>query len=130
MARKGKRLVAKIEPIILFVSDFSGCFSFYRKALGLTLKKQMGEWAEFDLGGLTFALHGPGEEAGPNSNTQEAPLALHFVTEDMDRVIESIESWGGSLVEGPEEKEYDSYKVIEATFRDPDGNEMDLVQYL
>lgn len=130
-ADKERILVTKIDPIILFVSRFSDCLSFYRKALGMSLKKQVGEWAEFDAGGVTFALHGTGNhgQAG-SSRTQQGPLALHFVTRDMSRLKESIEAWGGSLVEGPEEKDYGSYRVIEAVFRDPDGNEMEIVQLL
>ncbi len=129
-ARKGRKLVTKIEPLILFVSNFSECFSFYRKALGLSLKRQVGELAEFDVGGLTFALHGTGEGDGPTSRTQDAPLAVHLVTDDIGKVKESIEAWGSTLVKGPEEKDYDSHKVLEATFIDPGGNQMEIVQYL
>jgi lactoylglutathione lyase len=130
-ADKERILVTKIDPIILFVSRFSECLSFYRKALGLSLKKQVGEWAEFDVGGMTFALHGTGDHGtAPSAKAQDAPLALHFVTRDMERLKASVEAWGGSLVEGPEEKDYGNHKVVEATFRDPDGNEMEVIQLL
>ncbi|MFQ5838868.1 MAG: VOC family protein [Thermoplasmata archaeon] len=130
-ADKERILITKMDPIILFVSRFSDCLSFYRKALGLSLKKQVAGWAEFDVGGATFALHSM-EDHEPKSSTKthEGPLALHFVTRDMKRVQEAIEAWGGSMVEGPEEKDYSTSKVLEATFRDPDGNEMEIVEYL
>ncbi len=130
-ADKERILINKIDPIILFVSRFSQCLSFYRKVLGMSLRKQVGEWAEFDVGGVTFALHGTGDH-GPTSSSRahEGPVALHFVTKDMDRVRGAIETWGGSLVEGPTEKDYETYRVLEASFRDPDGNELEVIQNL
>ncbi|MFQ5985793.1 MAG: VOC family protein [Thermoplasmata archaeon] len=130
LADKERILIRRIDPIILWVSRFSDCLGFYRKALGMSLKKQIGEWAELDAGGITLALHGTSDGEGPKARTQEAPIALHFVTKDMERLEAALESWGGSFVEGPEEKDYDGFRVLEATFRDPDGNEMDVIQNL
>ncbi|MFQ5552338.1 MAG: VOC family protein [Thermoplasmata archaeon] len=130
LADKERILIRRIDPIILWVSRFSDCLSFYRKALGMSLRKQVGEWAELDAGGVTLALHGTSDGEAPKARTQEAPVALHFVTKDMERLEAALESWGGSFVEGPEEKDYDGFRVLEATFRDPDGNEMDVIQNL
>ncbi len=130
LADKEKILIKKIDPILLWVSDFSGCLSFYRKALGLSLRKQVGEYAELDAGGITLALHGTSEGDGPKARTQEAPIALHFVAKDMEKLGASLEAWGGSFLEGPEEKDYNGIKVLEARFRDPDGNEMEVIQNL
>lgn len=130
LADKERILIKKIDPILLWVSDFSGCLSFYRKALGMSLRKQIGEFAELDAGGVTLSLHGTSEGDGPKTRTQDAPVALHFVAKDMDTLQASLEAWGGHFVEGPEEKDYNGYKVLEATFRDPDGNEMEVIQEL
>ncbi|MFQ5919387.1 MAG: VOC family protein [Thermoplasmata archaeon] len=130
LADKERILIKKIDPILLWVSDFSGCLSFYRKALGMSLRKQVGEFAELDAGGITLALHGTSEMEAPKARTQEAPVALHFVAKDMEKLRASLEAWGGSFSQEPEEKDRGGSKVLEASFRDPDGNEMDVVQNL
>ena len=130
LADKERILIKKIDPILLWVSDFSGCLSFYRKGLGMSLRKQVGEFAELDAGGVTLALHGTQEGQAPTARTHEAPIALHFVAKDMEKLKASLEAWGGSFSREPEEKERGGSKVLEARFRDPDGNEMEVVQDL
>ena len=130
-ADRERILVKKISPIILWVSDFSRCLSFYRKALGMNLQSQAGEWAEFDVGGVTLALHGT-SDGGPqhSAKAQDAPVNLHFVTKDMEKLGGSLEDWGTAFVEGPEEKDYDGWKVLEAAVEDPDGNRFEVIQEL
>jgi catechol 2,3-dioxygenase-like lactoylglutathione lyase family enzyme len=130
LADKERILIKKIDPILLWVSDFSACLSFYRKALGMSLRKQVGEYAELDAGGVTLSLHGTSDREAPKSRTHDAPVALHFVAKDMSKLQASLEAWGGGFVQGPEEKDYNGFKVLEATFRDPDGNEMEVIQNL
>ena len=130
MADKEKILIKKIDPILLWVSDFSSCLSFYRNALGMSLRKQIGEFAELDAGGITLALHGTPEGETPKARAQDASVALHFVAKDMERLRASLEAWGGSFSREPEEKDRGGFKILEASFRDPDGNELDVVQNL
>lgn len=129
-ADKERILIKKVDPVILWVDGFSACLAFYRKGLGMNLKKQVGEWAEFEAGGLTLALHGTSDGRKPTAKAQDGPVSLHFVTRDMERLQASLEAFGSGFLEGPEEKDYDGFKVLEATFRDPDGNEMEVVQVL
>ncbi|MCJ2531281.1 MAG: hypothetical protein LN413_03045 [Candidatus Thermoplasmatota archaeon] len=96
----------------------------------MSLRKQMGEYVEIDAGGVTFALHGTLEGEGPKARTQEAPVALHFVAKDMEKLGTSLEAWGGSFFEGPTEKDYSGFKVLEDRFRGPDGNRMEVIQNL
>ncbi|MDX1534579.1 MAG: VOC family protein [Thermoplasmata archaeon] len=130
LADKEKILIKKIDPILLWVDDFSNCLSFYRKGLGMSLRKQVGEFAELDAGGVTLALHGTQDGESPRTRTQDAPVALHFVAKDMEKLRASLEAWGGSFSREPEEVERGGFKVLEARFRDPDGNEMAVVQNL
>jgi predicted enzyme related to lactoylglutathione lyase len=67
---------------------------------------------------------------GPSARTQEAPVALHFVAKDMERLRASLEAWGGSFSHEPEEIDRRGLKILQAGVRDPDGNEMRVVQNL
>jgi predicted enzyme related to lactoylglutathione lyase len=65
---------------------------------------------------------------GPKARTQEAPVSLHFVAKDMEKLRASLEAWGGSFSQEPEEIERRGFKILQASVRDPDGNEMRVIQ--
>lgn len=114
-----------IDPILLFVREFDACARFYGNLLGLRPRSGEavhGEYVEFDAGGVTFALHGGYEDA----NHSTGPLAIHFQVKDIEAVAERLRS-AGVFVTPVQPKEYGVY---ECTFRDPDGNEFELIQPL
>ncbi len=117
--------MVRVEPIILFVSKFEDCLQFYRDVLGLKPKGTEGvhgDFVEFDAGGVTFALHGG--YAGKTHST--GPLSIHFEAPDIEATVARL-SQAGAEVGTPEKQEYGVY---ECSFRDPDGNEFDLIQPL
>lgn len=118
--------MARVDPIILFVSKFEECLRFYRDVLGLAPMRKEGsaheEFVELDGGGVTFAIHGGHEGAAHGGR----PVALHFEVEDILAVVERIREAGYETGE-PQRMEYGVY---ECSFRDPDGNEFDLTQPL
>lgn len=59
-------MIVGLYPILLSVKDFDRDLAFYRDTLGLRSKGGAGHSAEFDVGGMTFALHGgwPGGDWG------------------------------------------------------------------
>lgn len=126
-ADKDRVLITKIEPHELSVSDFNECLVFYRKGLRLPLRRQQGEWAEFEVEGNPFILLGRRSTSQPDA---EAISRLSLIAKDLERVTESAEAWGGSLVEGPEERETPEGPARWAIFRDPEGNELETLQPL
>ncbi len=118
--------MARIDPIILFVSRFDECLEFYRDVLGLEPTTKEGpvheEFVELDAGGLTFSLHG-GYEGKVHGGR---PVALHFEVEDIFETVKRLRDLGHEVGE-PQKMEYGVY---ETSFRDPDGNEFDLTQPL
>ncbi len=57
-----------IDPIILFVKDFDLQLAFYRDQVGLKYKEGSYGWAEFDVAGTVFALHGGYKGHVPKEN--------------------------------------------------------------
>jgi catechol 2,3-dioxygenase-like lactoylglutathione lyase family enzyme len=105
--------IEKIGNVAYEVSDMDAAVAFYRDTLGLTLKFQDGgRWAAFDVGGVTLALAGADQSAGPG-----ATVSLK---------VGDVEAWSreaaarglevGPVRTGPHEQLVD---VV-----DPDGNRL------
>jgi predicted enzyme related to lactoylglutathione lyase len=95
--------------------------AFYRDLLGLRLTRRDGDnWAEFDAGGR-FALHGAeGEPVQPGGATAV------FSVQDLDGAKLSLSEQGVPFDHEGDVKGYARF----ASFRDPDGNTFQLIQYL
>lgn len=99
----------------------AGAVAFYRDVLGLDLTLRAGEdWAEFDAGGTTIALHG----TRPGHAPPQGGATVVFEVDDLDLVVASLRGRGvefsGEIAEAPTGRF--------ATFRDPDGNLLQIFQ--
>ena len=115
-------MIKKINPIILFVKNFNECISFYRDILGLRLvgaSSENSNFATFDVGGTDFSIHGGYKEK------HTGPIQIHFVTDDIYSDVKKMKSLGTIFKEDIKEVPWGG---LEATFVDPDGNEIDLYQ--
>jgi predicted enzyme related to lactoylglutathione lyase len=103
------------------VSDLERAKAFYRDTVGLGEPTMLHErWAEFDVGGATFAIATGGESIGmpPGSS-----FSIAFETDDLNAAIERVRASGVEVGET-----FDS-PTCHATFaRDPDGNRFALHQ--
>lgn len=124
----------RLTPIIVFVLDFDRCLEFYQKAFGLEVvrlyRRQKEPWAELQAGEIRLALHGGYE--GPSYQTGR-PVAIHFEVEDINRTVERIMEYGGTVKQAP--KVFDArpaelQRISQAHFTDPDGNEFEVLQVL
>jgi predicted enzyme related to lactoylglutathione lyase len=116
--------ITSINPIILFVKDYGVSLGFYRDVLGLKLTSQdepHEEFATFDVGGTVFAIHGGYEGAAGEGN-----VALHFAVTDIKEEVERLKSKGVKFTKEVHKMPWGAYQ---ATFVDPDGNEMDMMQH-
>jgi predicted enzyme related to lactoylglutathione lyase len=91
---------------------------FYRDVVGLALEVRHGnEWAEFEAGPIRLALHGTGEPA--RSGT------VVFAVDDLDAERQRLERAGARFEEYVGEVEG---RLRFATFHDPDGNPLQLLE--
>ena len=117
-------MITSINPIILFVRDYKKSLIFYRDTLGLkltSLNEPHEEFATFDIGGTVFALHG-----GYDGEVKEGNIAIHFVARDIRREVKRLKA---KDVKFKKEIRKMPWGACQATFIDPDGNEMDLIQH-
>lgn len=109
-------MLKRIHSTFYWAEDMDASVAFYRDTLGLNLRFQAGaDWAEFDVDGATFALHG----------TRGAPMehgggaTVVFEVDDLEASMRQLSTRGvtfeGEITEVPESGRF-------STFRDPAGN--------
>jgi predicted enzyme related to lactoylglutathione lyase len=113
--------VGDVDHVWFWVSDMDRAVRFYRDALGLDMRMRHEDtWAEFEAGGIRIGLHGAGEGPAPRGGTAV------FRVQDLDLAKASLEERGvvfeDHLGEVPGYARY-------ASFADPDGNSMQLIEY-
>lgn len=116
------RIVNELDLVFYWVSDMDRAVAFYRDLLGLTLlRRDGGDWAEFDAGGRRFALHGAadGQAVLPGGATAV------FSVGDLDRATAELLGQGVALDHEGDVQGYARF----ASFSDPDGNTVQLIEY-
>lgn len=86
---------------MLFVKDLERMKRFYGEMLGVQPTSQDQEWADFDLGGVRFALHAiPAaiaetiEIASPPEPRADGAVKLIFAVKDVEAERDRLESLG------------------------------------
>lgn len=116
-----KTFVTGVDFVTIPVQDFDASFEFYGTVLGLPFVKRWGEMpaAEFQAGNLTLAIMDPtafGQEFHPH----RLPVALQV--DDVEAARSHLEAQGVEFVS----ETIDSGVCLQAIFRDPAGNALDL----
>ena len=114
-------MIGVVDHVYYWTRDMDRAVAFYTGVVGLALARREGnEWAELEAEPVRLALHGTDDEM-PGSGT------VVFRVEDLDAARRFLEQRGAL---------FDAY-VGEvgglgrfATFRDPDGNPVQLIEYV
>ena len=110
-----------VDHVYYWTRDMERAVKFYGEVLGLELAHRSGGgWAEFRAGPVRLALHG----------TEEAPLppggTVVFKVDDLDEATSALRQRG--VVFDGHEAEVPGVGRF-ATFHDPDGNPLQLIEY-
>lgn len=112
--------VESVDTVFVKVTDLDQAVAWYRDVLGVEPGPRFGDWQTMDVGGdTTFALHRFDDVPSGVS----AVVALRVA--DLDAAIDLAVARGVQPVE-PEVTDT-GYKRF-ATFEDPDGNHIQLIQ--
>ncbi len=114
-------MVQGISVVWLPVTDVGRAVDFYGQTLGLSVAQQQDEWAEVEAGDVKIGLNARDEET-PGG---DGGAVIAFKTQaDLDGAVEQLQTKGiefaGRISEHP-------WGRI-ATFRDPDGNDLQLYE--
>jgi catechol 2,3-dioxygenase-like lactoylglutathione lyase family enzyme len=112
-------MIGPLDHVYYWTRDMDAAVAFYEDVVGLALVRRDGnEWAEFEAGPVRLALHG--------SETAVASGTAVFRVEDLDRARWTLEERGAAFDEYVGEVEG---LARFATFRDPDGNPVQIIEY-
>jgi catechol 2,3-dioxygenase-like lactoylglutathione lyase family enzyme len=118
----------RMSSAMVFVKDLERMADFYSHALGLKpIKESRTEaWAEFEAGGIRFALHTiPAniakhiEIAQPPRAREDNPIKLTFEVDDLAAARTQLQSLGAMIID----RSWGTCDVI-----DPEGNVFQIVQ--
>lgn len=112
-------VVGDLDQIYYWTRDMNAAVAFFRDVVGLTLIRREGEgWAEFDAGPVRLALH--------RSDDPPASGTAVFRVEDLDTARRALEQRGAVFDEFVGEA---GGFARFATFRDPDGDPVQIIEY-
>ena len=115
--------VGRLDHVYYWTRDMDAAVAFYRQVVGLRLVRRDGDsWAEFDAGPIRFALHG----AAPGHVPPPGGTAV-FEVEELDVARIALEARGVLFDERA--GEVAGYARF-ASFADPDGNTVQIIEYL
>jgi catechol 2,3-dioxygenase-like lactoylglutathione lyase family enzyme len=109
-----------LDHVYYWVGDMPSAVAFYSDVVGLRLRRRGDEWSEFEAPPVMLALHATKEPA-PASGT------VVFRVEDLDDARLTLEKRGAVFDEFVGEV---AGTARFATFRDPDGNPIQIIEYL
>lgn len=122
----------RIDHLVLTVADIDRTVDFYTRILGM-------EKIEFAQGRIALAcgeqkinLHQLGKEFEPRAEhvrAGSADLCL-IIDTPIEQAIEHIQQHGVDLIAGPVSRSGAKGKIISAYLRDPDGNLLEVSNYI
>jgi predicted enzyme related to lactoylglutathione lyase len=114
--------VERADFVAVPVQVLARADEFYGKTLGLKRNPNSGErWVEYELGNVTLALVSP-DVMGPEFEAQGHQMPIALRVPDVDEARKKLEAEGIEFPHGT----IDSGVCRLATFRDPDGNAIQL----
>ncbi len=107
--------VRGVDFVMYQVSDLAKAASFYRETLGLAqeLYSEQWQWAEFNCGNITLALHG-----GAKISKKPPGARIALAVNDIQAAYEQLRSKGVNIENGV--KDFSVCRSVEIL--DPDGN--------
>ena len=118
----------KLSYVRIFVRDLDVARSFYRDKLGLSLRAHSAEsgYCVFESGAAQLVVEAvPNEAPADDQVLVGRPTGVSFAVESVANVYQRLVALGVPFTGAPETQ---TWGGILATFKDPAGNELQLVQ--
>ena len=124
--------VDRLDHLVLTVKDINATVDFYTTVMGME-KVEFGEGrVALTFGNQKINLHQLGHEFEPKAaNVKNGSADLCFIiATDIVEAIEQLQAQAVEVIEGPVYRTGATGKIISAYFRDPDGNLIEISNYL
>ena len=112
-------MIKGVAAVWLPVTDMSRSVEFYTNVLGLEVTEHDGDWSEVDANGLKIGLNSSESPAG------DGGAAIAFQPgSDIEDEVERMKGEGVEFPDGIADQPWG--RIV--TFKDPDGNDLQLYQ--
>lgn len=113
-------MIKTVWCITFYVSDLKRATKFYEKTLGLEKKYEYSSYVGFECGGVEIGLI-----PKPSKKPCVDPPDVEFLVENIEEFYKRLKSEGVKFVK---ELHDEPWGGKQATFLDPDGNMLEIVQ--
>jgi catechol 2,3-dioxygenase-like lactoylglutathione lyase family enzyme len=114
-------VLGPIDHVYYWTRDLDAAVAFYTEVVGLSLVRREGTgWAELEAPPIRLALHHADDDRRAGSGT------VVFRVDDLDAARWALEQRGASF--DAHVGEVEGFARF-ATFRDPDGNPLQIIEY-
>jgi catechol 2,3-dioxygenase-like lactoylglutathione lyase family enzyme len=127
-----KFVIDRLDHLVLTVADIDATCAFYGRVLGMERVSFAGGRTALSFGNQKINLHPAGNEYDPKA---QSPMPgsgdLCFITETpLDTVMAHLVDCGVEIIEGPAMKTGAVGPIRSVYFRDPDGNLIEVSNYI
>ncbi len=125
-------IIQRIDHFVMTVRDIDATCDFYAKVLGMDVATFGAGRKALVFGTQKINLHAVGKEFDPKA-LRPTPGAVDvcFITENpLEGVIKELHSLGVVIEEGPVKRTGATGDILSVYLRDPDGNLVEISNYL
>ena len=116
-------MIDGVAGVIIWTENIAGMAAFYRDTLGLPVHSERPHFVAFEWGEMRFSIGEHSEVHGRNAEPQR--IMVNFGTSDIHALHERLTAAGVRFVRPPEREHWGGWV---ATFEDPDGNLLQLLE--
>ena len=124
--------INRLDHFVLTVASIEAACDFYSRVLGMEVRSFAGGRKSLHFGASKINLHQAGHEFEPKADRPvpgSADICLIAAT-PLEQVIAHVRGCGVPLIEGPVKRTGATGTINSVYFRDPDGNLIEVSNYL
>ena len=123
--------IESLDHLVLTVASIETTCTFYERVLGMTRDVFGAGRVALVFGNQKINLHQVGQEFEPKARLATAGSAdLCFIVDDVAAAHEHILACDVKIIEGPIKRTGANGAILSVYIRDPDGNLLEISQYL
>ena len=123
MGSEGNDSIEGVAGVLVWTGGFRRMLTFYRDTLGLTPRHERATFVNFEWGDFRLSVTAHSDVHGRSRDPLR--VMVNFAVDDIHAVHRRLEAAGVGFSRPPERERWGGWV---ATFEDPDGNTLQLLQ--
>ena len=122
----------RLDHLVLTVENIDATVDFYQRVMGMEKVTFGGGRVALAFGNQKINLHQSGKEFDPKAaRVQPGSADLCFILETpVEQAVDRLQELGVPVIEGPVGRTGATGNILSAYFRDPDGNLIEVSNYV